>query len=613
MSKSNKKAKVKTADKSFKTPEGAAPARTGRKSAAGSVPAATPAAGPAAVPAAPRPADVIADLPMDRVFPTPNNPRRLPPLSDPGIIELAASIDTPVGLVCPVLVRPNPADDGYELLAGGRRYLAHQLLQRPTIRAIIRCLSDAEALEVTALENLHRVDLAPLEEARGIAQLLRAGRTAEEAAAVVGKSERWVYRRLALANNLAPCWVTIADTGDWPECDRKKARRSMREAGAVITLTVAHLELISRLPLETQQLVYFEAKEHPWMLESGQLSRLRDVVGRMLRNLAAAAWDLDDADLLPSAGACSSCPHRSGFQPQLFAADDGTETGDTCLSPNCWAAKVEALLCRARNQAKAKFPEGFIEVRTDCWYDPDCKLPTADRTGCSDLQIVGKKTEGATPALVARGPDAGAIVWVAGKKAGKLAKAAAGGLSLAERRHGLDLRRRKLAVDKLIDAMQDTPCLDPMSAGRILCVLAAFGLKRNESWRNREPWKTAGLDADAESLSPAIDALWADLRPVFVARLHIETLADVEDEDGKKGRPTAWGEAGRIAALLDLPLDRCLIAASDELKEPKSWAKGTLLSILGEPAAGSVPAAAPAAGPAADDLAGRDLDSSCGE
>jgi len=85
--------------------------------------------------------------------------------------ELAASI-TANGVVQPILVRPL-ADGRFQLIAGERRWLASRLAGKKTIPAILRQVSDEQAMEITIVENLQRADLNPMEQARAFERLSR--------------------------------------------------------------------------------------------------------------------------------------------------------------------------------------------------------------------------------------------------------------------------------------------------------------------------------------------------------------------------------------------------------------------------------------------------------
>lgn len=87
------------------------------------------------------------------------------------LAELAASI-TANGVVQPILVRPL-ASGRFQLIAGERRWRASQLAGKKTIPAILRQVSDEQALEITIVENLQRSDLNPIEQARAFERLSR--------------------------------------------------------------------------------------------------------------------------------------------------------------------------------------------------------------------------------------------------------------------------------------------------------------------------------------------------------------------------------------------------------------------------------------------------------
>lgn len=111
--------------------------------------------------------------------------------------ELKASIKRQ-GVIEPVIVRPI-AHGTYELVAGERRLRATQALGIKEIPAIIKTLSDKEALEFSLIENIQRENLNPLEEAKGYARLLdEFGYTQEDIASAVGKDRATIANMLRL-------------------------------------------------------------------------------------------------------------------------------------------------------------------------------------------------------------------------------------------------------------------------------------------------------------------------------------------------------------------------------------------------------------------------------
>jgi ParB family chromosome partitioning protein len=113
------------------------------------------------------------------------------------LAELAASI-TANGVVQPILVRPS-ADGRFQLIAGERRWRASQLAGKATIPAILRQVSDEQAMEITIVENLQRADLNPMEQARAFERLSREFHmTQEQMAKRTGKDRASVANFLRL-------------------------------------------------------------------------------------------------------------------------------------------------------------------------------------------------------------------------------------------------------------------------------------------------------------------------------------------------------------------------------------------------------------------------------
>jgi ParB family chromosome partitioning protein len=138
------------------------------------------------------------ELPIGDITPNPRQPRQ--DFDDDELGELAQSI-TVVGVLQPVVVRPSPAGSGarYELIMGERRWRASQQAGLSTIPALVRETHDADLLRDALLENLHRSQLNPLEEAAAYAQLLEDfGCTHEELAGRIGRSRPQISNTLRL-------------------------------------------------------------------------------------------------------------------------------------------------------------------------------------------------------------------------------------------------------------------------------------------------------------------------------------------------------------------------------------------------------------------------------
>lgn len=134
---------------------------------------------------------------IDLIKANPKNPRRL--FKEEELDELAGSIRQH-GMIQPVVVRPAPAGgNGYELIAGERRWRAAQKAGLHEIPVVIQDVTDREAMEIAIIENVQRQDLNPLEEAMGYDQLIQDFEyTQNDLAAVIGKSRSHVANTLRL-------------------------------------------------------------------------------------------------------------------------------------------------------------------------------------------------------------------------------------------------------------------------------------------------------------------------------------------------------------------------------------------------------------------------------
>jgi ParB family transcriptional regulator, chromosome partitioning protein len=138
----------------------------------------------------------LVDIPLSDISPNPHQPRVH--FDEQSLIELASSI-AQIGVLQPVLVRPLPGEAHYELIAGERRWRAADRAGLATIPAIVRTGNDLGSIEKALVENLHRQDLTPLEEAAAFQQLIEDfGLTHEQVADRIGKSRSAVSNTLRL-------------------------------------------------------------------------------------------------------------------------------------------------------------------------------------------------------------------------------------------------------------------------------------------------------------------------------------------------------------------------------------------------------------------------------
>lgn len=282
----------------------------------------------------------IPDLSVDRLVPSATNPRTI--FDDAKLHELAESIKAH-GIIQPIVVRPIPDSENYEIVAGERRYRASLLAERTWIPALSRELNDGDVLEIQVLENNQRQDVTELEECIGFRRILDTGRYGEGTAAVdalagkLGRSRRYVYARLQLDR--------LTD----------EAKQELRDGN----ITASHAILLASLGPEIQadgigKLLYrqvWDNKTNQYMRGTVRLdpdertTSTRDLRNHLVAkniNLSKVAFMLDDADLLPEAGACTTCPFRSGNHPEYEPGADGANPL-ICLNQHCASKKADAV------------------------------------------------------------------------------------------------------------------------------------------------------------------------------------------------------------------------------------------------------------------------------
>jgi len=136
-------------------------------------------------------------LPTGSLRPNARNPRREFPNAE--LDELAASLRER-GIIQPIVVRAmRGVADGYEIVAGERRWRAAQRAGLHEVPVVVIEATDAEALQLAIIENVQRADLNPLEEAEGYRALMdEFGNSQEDIARIVGKSRSYVANTLRL-------------------------------------------------------------------------------------------------------------------------------------------------------------------------------------------------------------------------------------------------------------------------------------------------------------------------------------------------------------------------------------------------------------------------------
>jgi len=136
------------------------------------------------------------EISVDRLSPNPFQPRRS--LTEEGLEQLAESIRHH-GILQPIVVRPS--GDGYQLIAGERRWRAAQIAGLQRIPAVVRELDDPSMVQVALIENLQREDLNPIEEASAYRRLMdEFNMTQEQLSSTIGRSRPAIANAVRLLN-----------------------------------------------------------------------------------------------------------------------------------------------------------------------------------------------------------------------------------------------------------------------------------------------------------------------------------------------------------------------------------------------------------------------------
>ncbi len=325
---------------------------------------------------------------IDTIHESTTNPRRT--FDETKLQELAESIRTN-GLIQPITVRSN--SQGFEIVAGARRFRAALLAEVFSLPARIVDITDAQALEWQLVENALREDVHPYEEAQGFQGLL--DMPGYDVAALVektGKSASHVYARLALLQ-LIP---------------------SIAEAFSADRITASHANLLARLPQDVQAEAYEQCWRKDWQDKEPHLLPAKQLSSWIQNNLylalADAPFDREDPTLNPVAGACVTCSRRSGYNTSLFT----DVQGDQCLDGPCYQIKVKGHIDREI----AARPE-LVQIENG-YRNPREKRPGAvqrghfreiEHTDNPDAEPV-KPCEAAKPAIIVYGKRVGTTLTV---------------------------------------------------------------------------------------------------------------------------------------------------------------------------------------------------------
>lgn len=187
----------------------------------------------------------VTDVPVTEIKTNRYQPREV--FKDDALRELAASIKEK-GVIQPILLQK--LDDGYELIAGERRFRATKLLGLKTIPSIIKSIHKSEALELALIENIQREDLNPIEEAKAYKMLMEEFQLSQEGVAKkVGRERSTIANTLRLLNlppviqkDLSEGKLTSGHARALLGCDTKTAMLELRLQILNLGLNVRQVE-----------------------------------------------------------------------------------------------------------------------------------------------------------------------------------------------------------------------------------------------------------------------------------------------------------------------------------------------------------------------------------
>ncbi len=458
-----------------------------------------------------------ATLALADLTPSPGN-RAIP--KDDELKGLASSIKT-VGLLYPIIVKPDPESKGlYHIVAGERRWRAMKMLKLESAPCVILSgkEDEAQAEVIRVVENHQRRNLEPLEEAAAVRGLLDIGLEPEAVARSLGRSRAWVARRASLTE-LSERWLTEARNpetkiSEWPP---------------------SHLEVISRFPADVQDRMLDQMNGN-WRWNVPGFRDLVETTGQFLRVLSAAPWKASDETLCPEAGACNVCPKRSSHTPDLFegemdAEESKSPPGDQCLDAQCWRRKADLFLTRKAEDLRKEHPEAvLLNNGEQDGVDLEETFQT-EVLNASEVATSRKSDGNAVPALVVNGPGLGRVKWVqpvhqsgtAESHASRTDRAteanqAPAEKTVQEKRKPYDKRRRQIVIEAVkikleaLAAESDLARIGDIEGGsalarkgltvKTLVLLAA--LLSEHGWRNHAQNGSIGTMPDGldwESLS----------------------------------------------------------------------------------------------------------------
>lgn len=252
---------------------------------------------------------------LSQIVSDPNQPRKF--FDAQKMLELRDSI-IKHDVIEPILIRPI-AGGLYMVVFGERRFRA-SLMAGETghgithIPAMIRELTDHEALELQLVENLHRTDPHPIEDAHTFKKMLET-HPIEEIALRIGKSEKFVAMRIMLTDLIQP----------------------FQDIFFAEKMSLGQAVMLCKVSAESQAAIFTDEVPADWKENKGyMLDDISRLVNRESKNLDSAPFNTEDAELYPEMGACNKCQYNSANTLQLFVEE---QTVRICGNAVCYNIK----------------------------------------------------------------------------------------------------------------------------------------------------------------------------------------------------------------------------------------------------------------------------------
>jgi PRTRC genetic system ParB family protein len=252
------------------------------------------------------------------------------------------------GVQQPIIVRPiDDPDFDFEVVAGNTRWQCTVDLEIPTIPAIIRNLTDAEARIIAAIENMQRADLTPIEEGKhAMVVLADCGNDHAEVMKLLGWSRTRLDGRILLS----------------------RACAEVEEALLQGQIKIGHAELLCRLENSDQAPILARIIEQNLTVKDTQ-----DRLFAISRDISSARFDTKD---------CAACPHNSAAYIDLF---ETAVSGAKCQNATCWNQKTGDLIEVKLIEAKADY--GVVHTDLTLPKDGYVRLEAKGATGVGEHQL----------------------------------------------------------------------------------------------------------------------------------------------------------------------------------------------------------------------------------